>query len=109
MGTNFILILFSILLNFIVLGFTEAVIKPIAIKVVRKQLVRWTPVVLCYLDELIPSLFNSDSKVDLDTLVRNKFFELTGEDWSKINIDYFWELYDPRITLFKLNNPKKEE
>jgi hypothetical protein len=94
----------TIVFSFIFLGFFESVIKPTATYFVKRKIVYWTPLVLSYVDDLLPSVFNFKDSVDLDKLVRDKFSELTGEDWSKVNIDYFWRIYDPRVTLSKLNS-----
>ena len=97
---------FSLVVSFVLLGLVEALIKPAATYLVRQKLIRWTPVVLYYVDQVFPELITSCSFEDLDQIVRMKFSELTGEDWSDTNLDYFWEMYDPRVTLAKLNNSK---
>lgn len=96
---------FSLVTSFVLLGLVEAVIKPAAAYWVRQKITRWTPVVLAYVDKVFPDLVTGRSPEDLDQLVRTKFSELTGDDWSTTNLDYFWRLYDPRVTLHKLDNP----
>lgn len=100
--------LFDILLSVLFLGVFEAVIKPAVSYFTKKTLIKFTPLVLSYVDDVIPVLFRANSYTDLDKLVRNKFSELTGEDWSTINIDYFWRLYDLRVTLSKFNSSEQE-
>lgn len=90
------------ILFIIALGIVEAVLKPAAIHWTKKGLVKWTPVVLDELDRVFPSLLLAKSNQDLDFFVRAKFSELTGEDWSSVNIDYFWQTYDPRVALDKV-------
>ena len=94
----------DLIVSFILLGFIEAVVKPAATYWVRRKLIKWSPFVLSYVDNIFPTLILNDSSKDLDKLVRTKFSELTGEDWSAVNLDYFWSLYDPRITLKKSIN-----
>lgn len=95
---------FSLFISFILLGLVEAVIKPAATYWVRRKIIRWTPVVLSYVDLVLPDFLLSSGPEDLDQLVRTKFSELTGSDWSTANLDYFWQTYDPRVTLSKLNS-----
>jgi hypothetical protein len=93
---------FSLVISFILLGLVEAVIKPAATYWVRRKIIRWTPVVLSYVDLILPDFLLNSGPEDLDKLVRAKFSELTGNDWSNVNLDYFWQTYDPRVTLSKL-------
>lgn len=97
--------LVDILISFIVLGFFEAVIKPISIQLTKKSLIKFTPLVLGKLDQAFPDLIRSGSAESLDTFVKNTFSELSGEDWSSIDTDYFWRIYDLRVTLDKLKSP----
>ena len=60
--------------------------------------------VLAYVDKVFPDLVTGRSSKDLEQLVRVKFSELTGDDWSTADLNYFWKLYDPRVTLQKLDN-----
>lgn len=95
---------FNLVVSFGLLGLIEAVIKPAATYWVRRKIIRWTPVALAYVDKMFPDLVVGRSSEDLDQLVRVKFSELTGEDWSTADLNYFWKLYDPRVTLHKLAN-----
>lgn len=94
----------DIVLSILFLGIFETLIKPISINFTKRSIIKWTPLVLQEFDKVFPTLINSTNSVDLDKLVRDKFSELTGEDWSKINIDYFWQVYDLRVTLSKLTS-----
>lgn len=94
----------NLCISFTLLGIVEAVVKPAATYWVRKNIIKWAPLVFSYVDSIFPFLILHKNSEDLEKLVRAKFSELTGEDWSKVNLDYFWELYDPRITLRNLND-----
>jgi hypothetical protein len=91
-------ILLDLTVSFVVLGLIEAVVKPIAVKWTRRRIVATAPQVLEMLDILLPDALKVMSGDDLDRFVRTAFSSLTGDDWSKENLDYFWELYDPRIS-----------
>jgi hypothetical protein len=93
----------DLVISFILLGLVEVLIKPAAAYWVRRKLIRWTPLVLVYVDQVFPDLMAGNSSEDLEKLVRAKFSELTGTDWSDTDLDYFWKLYDPRVTLKKLH------
>jgi hypothetical protein len=97
----------DLFVSFILLGLTEALVKPAATYWARKNIIKWTPVALSYVDQILPDFVLSEATVDLDRLVRDKLSAVTGEDWSNKNIDYFWHVYDPRVTLSKLNSQKR--
>jgi hypothetical protein len=98
---SFILDLFW---SFLLLGLLEAVIKPIAKYWVQRKIILLSPAVLAYLDDVFPFLLKDTTPVNLEAIVRSKFSELTREDWSDVNIDYFWEVYDPRVTVAKFKS-----
>ena len=94
----------DIVFSFIFLGIIEAVVKPIAIQFTKKSIIKLSPLVLHKLDLAFPSLLKTNDSNNLELFVRNTFSELSGEDWSDVDIDYFWKLYDPRVTFKKLSN-----
>jgi len=96
--------LIDVSISFIILGLFEAVVKPISIQLTKRSLIKFTPIVLNKLDQAFPDLIRSGNAESLDTFVRNTFSELSGEDWSNIDTDYFWRVYDLRVTLDKLKS-----
>jgi hypothetical protein len=95
-------LIFEIALALVIMGVIEGVVKPIASYQTRRQIVKWAPSVLSTLDPMMPSLIQEKSGKELDTLVRDKFTNLTGEDWHDIDVKYFWQLYDPRVSADKI-------
>jgi hypothetical protein len=91
----------DIAIAFLVLGITEAVIKPIAKQWVMKKIVKFTPVVFETLDKQMPELLKAYNGKQLEQVVRTKLEMLTGESWSDRDIDQVFKLYDPRITADK--------
>jgi hypothetical protein len=81
---------------FLLLGLTEAVIKPCAKWVVERKLRRMLPSLFAALDPLMPSLIQQYRPGQLEHLVRAHLNEITGEDWSSRDIEPFFRLYDPR-------------
>lgn len=94
--------LFDILISFVVLGLYEGLIKPISVYWTKKSLLKWTPLVLKKFDDAFPDLIHTGNTEDLDKFVRTAFSELSGEDWSNVSTDYFWRIYDLRVSLSKL-------
>jgi len=81
---------------FAILGLTEAVIKPIAKKFIQAKILKYAPMVFDALDPVMPELIAKYDSKELEVIVREEFEELTGEDWSNVNLNTFWQLYDPR-------------
>lgn len=96
--------LIDTIFSFILLGIIEAVVKPTAIQLTKKSLIKFTPLVLNKLDEAFPDLIRRSDAQSLDTFVRDTFSELSGEDWSNVDTTSFWRTYDLRVTLDKLNS-----
>lgn len=88
----------SLILDFIALGLTAAIITPIAKRVIKRKLIRWGPAALEILDREIPSMFGRHSGQEIADILRTKLETLTGESWSDSDLDQVFELYDPRIT-----------
>ncbi len=93
----------SLALAFLLLGLTEAVIKPLAKRFVQRQLINAAPKVFELLDPVMPDLVKKHSAEEIQQIAREKFSEITGEDWSKANIEMFWQLYDPRRNAERLS------
>lgn len=90
-----------LLLDFIALGLTAAIITPIAKRVVKRRLIRLAPTAMDILDREMPQLFGNRSGQDLTDMLRTKLETLTGESWSDSDLNQVFELYDPRITADK--------
>ncbi len=82
--------------TFLTLGFIEAVIKPIAKKWMQRRLLAAAPQVLKQLDQMLPSIVLSMNGASLDAYVRDLFQDATGEDWSQVDLEPFYALFDIR-------------
>ena len=85
----------------VVLGATEAIIKPITVVLTQWALPRGTAQVLLLADRLIPQLLD-DGKTgaDLELQLRQAAVALTGDPaWEKCNLAPIWRRFDPRILL----------
>lgn len=90
--------LLDVAIGFVALGMVEAVVKPIAKRFVRRKLLKYTPVLLEYLDRQMPQLLGRYSGAELEQIVNNKLEELTGETWNKAELDQVFKVFDIRIT-----------
>lgn len=91
----------KLLIDFIAIGLTAAIITPIAKRVVKRRLIRWAPIAMDILDREMPQLFGNRSGQELTDMLRTKLETLTGESWSDTDLDDLFRLYDPRITADK--------
>ena len=80
------------------LGVVEALIKPIAKHAVQRQVLRVMPLLLERLDAVLPLWLGECSGRELEERVRELAEELTGEDWSEVDLTPLWERFDPRVT-----------
>ena len=90
-----------ILLDFVAIGLTAAIVTPIAKRVVKRKLIRWGPAAMELLDRELPHLFGRYSGTEITAMVRTRLETLTGESWSDADLNDVFQLYDPRITADK--------
>lgn len=96
----------SLSIAFLTMGITEALIKPIAKRFMRRRLMRWAPTVLTFLDHQMPSLLQAYRGAELEQVVRTQLEKLTGESWAEEDLSPLFQLYDPRITADRLHAPQ---
>lgn len=78
------------------LGVVEAVLKPIAKLWVQRRVLAWAPLLLERLDPLLPQWLAECDGAELELRVRELAEEITGEDWSRVDLAPLWQLFDPR-------------
>lgn len=83
-------------LAFLLLGLTEAIVKPVAKRWVQRRMLAAAPVVLKHLDDRLPSLLLISDANGVESYVRELFEEATGEDWSGVDLNPFFQLFDIR-------------
>jgi hypothetical protein len=88
---------------FLSLGILEAVVKPVAKRFVQGRILRHAPSVFEAIDPIMPRLIDQFSGDEIEEIVRKQFEMITGEDWSKVNLKPFWDLYDVRRAADRLN------
>ncbi|MCS5692599.1 hypothetical protein NZK33_11455 [Cyanobium sp. FGCU-6] len=81
---------------FLLLGVMEAVVKPIGRRFVQRRLLAVAPLLFSWLDPLLPDLLQQLSGPDLEQVVRQKLEGLTGERWSRREVESVFALFDPR-------------
>jgi hypothetical protein len=90
---------------FLVLGLSEAVIKPIAKRFVQRRILRAAPLVFAQLDPCLPALLQDCNGAQLEQIVRTKLEALTGESWAGEDLDLLFRLFDPRLAADRANPP----
>ena len=96
---NNLLIEFAI--AFLLLGITEAIVKPIAIRFIKRKAVKYSAIALEQLDKMVVNITDL-SGAEIEEKLRVKLEELTGEDWSKEELNPFFEMHDVRINADKV-------
>jgi hypothetical protein len=98
-------IIIDVAIGFLTLGFIEAVVKPIAKRFVQRKVLKYTPALLEYLDGQLPRLLGQYNGKELEQIVNAKLEELTGETWSKAELDQVFGIFDVRITADRTPTP----
>lgn len=88
--------LLDLVIIFLTLGFTEAVVKPIAKHFVQRRILAAAPAVLKELDRRLPELLELPDGATLEAKVRTIAEEVTGESWAGTNLNPLFELFDLR-------------
>ena len=94
----------DLLIAFLAMGVTEAVIKPVAKRWTQRRLMRWAPTLFNFLDHQMPSLLQAYRGAELEQVLRTQLENLTGESWADQSLDALFALYDPRITAYRLHS-----
>lgn len=97
--------LLDLAVSVLLLGLTEALLKPIAKRWVQRRLLRHAPAALALLDRQLPQLLGQLNGEQLEAIVRHKLESLTGESWSTADLNQVFALYDPRITATRQYQP----
>ena len=81
---------------FLTLGITEAVIKPIAKRVVQRRILKAAPAILRAIDARLPELLALPSGEALEAQVRTIAEQVTGESWATDDLGPLFTLFDLR-------------
>jgi hypothetical protein len=82
---------------FLGIGFSKAIVEPVARNIFRQKVIKYAPAALQLLDSQVPGILGEASGEDIEKMVREKLEKLTGESWSKKEIDSVFQLYDVRV------------
>lgn len=86
----------NLLLIFVGIGLTEAVVKPIAKRFVQRRILGAAPTVLRAIDARLPELLALPTGEALEARVRLIAEEVTGESWAEDDLGPLFELFDLR-------------
>lgn len=86
----------NLLLIFVGIGLTEAVVKPIAKRFVQRRILGAAPTVLRAIDARLPELLALPTGEALEARVRSIAEEVTGESWAEDDLGPLFELFDLR-------------
>ena len=86
----------SLLIAFLTLGITEAIIKPIAKRVVQRRILKAAPVILREVDLRLPELLTLPTGAALESRVRSIAEEVTGESWAEADLGPLFTMFDLR-------------
>lgn len=88
---------------FLTIGLVEAVIKPIAKRVVQTSLSQSAGPVLAFLDRQMPSLLQAYRGHELEQVVRSQLEQVKQGPATQEEVDEVFRLLDVRITADRLH------
>lgn len=91
--------LLDLLLIFVSIGLSEAIVKPIAKRWVQRRILRAAPAILREVDRRLPELIALPSGQALEEHVRNIAEEVTGEKWASKDLGPVFTLFDLRKAI----------
>ena len=89
----------NLLIAFLTLGITEAIIKPIAKRVVQRRILKAAPAILGAIDARLPELLALPTGEALEAQVRTIAEQVTGESWATDDLGPLFELFDLRKAI----------
>lgn len=94
----------NLIFMFIGMGITEAILKPIAKRWVKRRIISVAPIVLKEIDKRLPELIQLSSGKDLEDQVRKIAEDATGESWKDTDLGPIFTLFDLRKAVEKKQN-----
>lgn len=91
--------LLDLLLVFVGIGFSEAIVKPIAKRWMQRRILSAAPAILREVDRRLPELITLPTGKALEQHVQNIAEEITGEEWSPQDLDPLFALFDLRKAI----------
>ena len=88
----------ELLVAFLMLGLVEAVIKPIAMRVVQWKIVKLGSVAMRYIDLNVDKFVHMEKK-DIEHYVRQYMEGVTGMEWTDKDLDQVFRMHDCRKVL----------
>ena len=86
----------DLLIVFIVIGLTEAVVKPVAKRWVQRRILKAAPAILRAIDARLPELLTLPTGAALEARVRTIAEEATGESWATDDLGPLFTMFDLR-------------
>ena len=89
----------NLLIIFLGIGLTEAVVKPVAKRWMQRRILKAAPVILRAIDARLPELLTLPTGAALEARVRSIAEEATGESWAEDDLGPLFELFDLRRSV----------
>lgn len=86
----------DLLIVFLGIGLTEAVVKPVAKRWIQRRILRAAPVILREVDRRLPELLTLPTGAALEARVRSIAEEVTGESWAEDDLGPLFTMFDLR-------------
>lgn len=91
--------LLDLLLVFVGIGLSEAIVKPIAKRWMQRRILSAAPAILREVDRRLPELIILPTGQALEKHVQDIAEQVTGEKWSSQDLDPLFALFDLRKVI----------
>jgi hypothetical protein len=89
---------FDVSFAFVTLVVTETIVKPLIHYFFNKNIRKYGPAVLDFLDKNMPELLLQYNGHQLAEIVKHKLQDVSGQAVTQRDLDALFKLYDPRFT-----------
>lgn len=92
----------DIFLGFVMLGFIEAIVKPVAMRFFQRKTIKYGAIAMKFIDERILDIDNDDQ--DLELRLKQYLEGVTNSEWNNRELDELFRIHDIRLALKKRQN-----
>jgi len=88
--------LLDLFVAFVLLGVLEAIIKPVAIRVIQWKVIKYGALAMSFLDQHVKDFTDLEGE-QIENALRNYMEEVTRTEWTDRDLDKIFRLHDMRL------------
>ena len=88
--------LLDLFVAFVLLGVLEAIVKPVAIRVIQWKVIKYGALAMSFLDQHVKDFTDLEGE-QIENALRNYMEEVTRTEWTDRDLDKIFRLHDMRL------------